>query len=151
MSSRSGAILRLLFYFTLLLLQPSVIHHRHYDDQTTTNRQPSVTLRQPTAHHSTTTQWVTVSFAETSRKLYSEISNATYLPPLHNRPTASDQLSRCDNRPRRLYIPCWRELSRRRLLPAVTPAAGHLTAPTVEGLPGLCENFRSTTSTTSPS
>ena len=34
--------------------------------------------------------------------------------------------------------------------PAVSPAAGHLTAPTVEGLPGLCENFRPTTSTTGP-
>ena len=42
------------------------------------------------------------------------------------------------------------ELSRRRLLPAVSPAAGHLTTPTVAGLPGLCENFRPTTSTTSP-
>jgi len=51
---------------------------------------------------------------------------------------------------RRLYIPCWRELSRRRLLPAVSPAAGHLTTPTVAGLPGLCENCRPTTSTTSP-
>jgi len=44
--------------------------------------------------------------------------------------------------PRRLYILCWRELSRRRLLPAVSPAAGHLTTPTVAGLSGLCENFR---------
>ena len=52
--------------------------------------------------------------------------------------------------PRRLYILCWRELSRRRLLPAVTPAAGHLTTPTVAGLPGLCENFRPTTSKISP-
>ena len=52
--------------------------------------------------------------------------------------------------PRRLYILCWRELSRRRLLPAVSPAAGHLTTPTVAGLPGLCENFRPTTSKSSP-
>jgi len=37
---------------------------------------------------------------------------------------------------RRLYILCWRELSRRRLLPTVSPAAGHLTTPTVAGLPG---------------
>jgi len=51
---------------------------------------------------------------------------------------------------RRLYILCWRELSRRRPLPAVSPAAGHLTTPTVVGLPGLCENFRPTTSKTSP-
>ena len=51
---------------------------------------------------------------------------------------------------RRLYIPCWRELSRRRLLPAVSPAAGHLTTPTVAGLPGLCENFRPTNSKSSP-
>jgi len=29
-------------------------------------------------------------------------------------------------RARRLYILCWRELSRCRLLPAVSPAAGHL-------------------------
>jgi len=43
--------------------------------------------------------------------------------------------------PRRLYILCWSELSRRRLLPAVSPAAGHLTTPTVAGLPALCENF----------
>ena len=47
---------------------------------------------------------------------------------------------------RRLYILCWSELSRRRLLPAVSSAAGHLTTPTVAGLPGLCENFRPTTS-----
>ena len=40
--------------------------------------------------------------------------------------------------------------SRRRLLPAVSPAAGHLTTPTVAGLPGLCENFRPTTSMSSP-
>jgi len=53
--------------------------------------------------------------------------------------------------PRRLYILCWRELSRRRLvLPAVSPAVGHLTTPTVAGLPGLCENFRPTTSKSSP-
>ena len=52
--------------------------------------------------------------------------------------------------PRRLYILCWSELSRRRLLPAVSPAAGHLTTPTVAGLPGLCENFRPTTPTSSP-
>jgi len=52
--------------------------------------------------------------------------------------------------PRRLYILCWSELSRRRLLPAVSPAAGHLTTPTVAGLPGLCENFRPTTSKSSP-
>ena len=50
---------------------------------------------------------------------------------------------------RRLYI-LWRELSRRRLLPAVSPAAGHLTTPTVAGLPGLCENFRPTTSKSIP-
>ena len=37
----------------------------------------------------------------------------------------------------------------RRLLPAVSPAAGHLTTPTVAGLPGLCENFRPTTSKSS--
>ena len=49
-----------------------------------------------------------------------------------------------------LYILCWSEFSRRRLLPAVSPAAGHLTTPTVEGLPGLCENFRPTTSKSSP-
>ena len=42
-------------------------------------------------------------------------------------------------KPRRLYILCWSELSRRRLLPAVSPAAGHLTTPTAAGLPGLCE------------
>jgi len=48
------------------------------------------------------------------------------------------------------YILCWSELSRRRLLPAVSPAAGHLTTPTVAGLPGLCENFRPTTSKSSP-
>ena len=52
--------------------------------------------------------------------------------------------------PRRLYILCWSELSRRRLLPAVSPAAGHLATPTVAGLPGLCENFRPTTSKSSP-
>jgi len=52
--------------------------------------------------------------------------------------------------PRRLYILCWSELSRRRLLPAVSPAAGHLPTPTVAGLPGLCENFRPTTSKSSP-
>ena len=51
---------------------------------------------------------------------------------------------------RRLYILGWRELSRRRLLPAVSPAAGHLTTPTVAGLPGLCENFRPTTFRSSP-
>jgi len=50
---------------------------------------------------------------------------------------------------RMLYILCWRELSRRRLLPAVSPAAGHLAIPTVAGLPGLCENFRPTTSKSS--
>jgi len=53
-------------------------------------------------------------------------------------------------RARRLYILCWSEFSRRRLLPAVSPAAGHLTTPTVAGLPGLCENFRPTTSKSSP-
>ena len=53
------------------------------------------------------------------------------------------------SQPRRLYILCWRELSRRRL-PAVSPAAGHFTAPTVAGLPCLCENFRPTTSKSSP-
>ena len=37
--------------------------------------------------------------------------------------------------PRRLYILCWRELSRHRLLPAVSPAAGRLTTPTVARLP----------------
>jgi len=52
--------------------------------------------------------------------------------------------------PRRLYILCWRELSRHRLLPAVSPAAGHLTTPTVAGFPGLCENFRPTTFNSSP-
>ena len=52
--------------------------------------------------------------------------------------------------PRRLYILCWSELSRRRLLPTVSPAAGHLTTPTVSGLPGLCETFRPTTSKSSP-
>ena len=52
--------------------------------------------------------------------------------------------------PKRLHILCWRELSRRRLQPAVSPAAGHLTTPTVAGLPGLCENFRPTTSKSSP-
>ena len=52
--------------------------------------------------------------------------------------------------PRRLYILCWSECSRRRLLPAVLPAAGHLTTPTVAGLPGLSENFRPTTSKSSP-
>ena len=51
---------------------------------------------------------------------------------------------------RRLYILCWSELSRRSLLPAVSPAAGHLTTPTVAGLPGLCDNFRPTTSKSSP-
>jgi len=50
----------------------------------------------------------------------------------------------------RLYILCWRELSRRRLLPAVSPAAGYLTTPTVAGVTGLCENFRPTTSKSSP-
>ena len=53
-------------------------------------------------------------------------------------------------RSRRLYILCWSEFSRRRLLPAVSPAAGHLTTPTVAGLPGLCENFCPTTSKGSP-
>ena len=53
-------------------------------------------------------------------------------------------------RPRRLYILCWSEFSRRRLLPAVSPATGHLTTPSVAGLPGLCENFRPTTSKSSP-
>ena len=42
------------------------------------------------------------------------------------------------------------EFSRRRLLPAVSPAAGHLTTPTLAGLPGLCENFRPTTSKSRP-
>ena len=51
---------------------------------------------------------------------------------------------------RRLYILCWSELSRRRLLPAVSPAAVHLTTPTVAGLSGLCENFLPTTSKSSP-
>ena len=32
----------------------------------------------------------------------------------------------------------------------MSPAAGHLTTPTVVGLPGLCENFRPTTSKSSP-
>ena len=64
----------------------------------------------------------------------------------HGRPTHHPSVSVA----RRLYILCWREFSRRRLLPAVSPAAGHLTTPTVAGLPGLCENFRPTTSTTSP-
>jgi len=53
-------------------------------------------------------------------------------------------------RPRRLYILCWSEFSRRRLLPAVSSAAGHLTTPTVARLPGLCENFGPTTSKSSP-
>ena len=56
----------------------------------------------------------------------------------------------CAVDPRRLYILCWSEFSRRRLLPAVSPAAGHLTTPTVAGLPGLCENFHPTTSNSSP-
>jgi len=62
------------------------------------------------------------------------------------------QVNDCWFKPRRLYRPilCWRELSRRRLLPAVSPAAGHLTTPTAAGLPGLCENFRPTTSKSSP-
>ena len=51
---------------------------------------------------------------------------------------------------RRLYILCWSEFSRRRLLPALSPAAGHPTTPTAAGLPGLCENFRPTTSKSSP-
>ena len=51
---------------------------------------------------------------------------------------------------RRLHILCWSEFSRRRLLPAVSPAAGDLTTPTVAGLPGLCESFRPTTSKSSP-
>ena len=51
---------------------------------------------------------------------------------------------------RRLYILCWSEFSRRRLLPAVSPAAGHLTTPTAAGLPSLCENFLPTTSKSSP-
>ena len=51
---------------------------------------------------------------------------------------------------RRLHILRWSELSRRRQLPAVSPAAGHLTTPTVAGLPGLCESFRPTTSKSSP-
>ena len=55
-----------------------------------------------------------------------------------------------DSDTRRLYILCWRKLSQRRLLPAVSPAAGHLTTPTVAGLPGLCENSRPTTSKSSP-
>ena len=55
-----------------------------------------------------------------------------------------------EEEPRRLYILCWSELSRRKLLPAVSPAAGHLTTPTAAGLPGLCENFRPTTSKSSP-
>ena len=41
-----------------------------------------------------------------------------------------------ESQPRRLYILCWKERSPRRLLPAVSPAAGHLTTPTVAGLPG---------------
>ena len=32
----------------------------------------------------------------------------------------------------------------------MSPAAGHLTTPTVAGLPGLCKNFRPTTSKSSP-
>jgi len=56
----------------------------------------------------------------------------------------------CVSCTRRLYIICWRELSRRRLLPAVSPAAGQLTTPTVAGLPGLCEIFRPTTFKSSP-
>jgi len=65
--------------------------------------------------------------------------------------TASAYVYQCSaSEPRRLYILCWSELSRRRLLPAVSPAAGRLTTPTVAGLPGLCENFRSKTSKSSP-
>ena len=56
----------------------------------------------------------------------------------------------CRSVSRRLYILCWSELSRRRLLLAVSLAADHLTTPTVAGLPGLCENFRPTTSKSSP-
>jgi len=52
--------------------------------------------------------------------------------------------------PRRLYILCWSQLSRRRLLPALLSASGHLTTPTVAGLPGLCEKFSPTTSKSSP-
>ena len=76
------------------------------------------------------------------------------------RPTLRDctllrlRKSQCvnDRCPRMLYILCWSELSRRRLglLPAVSPAAGHLTTPTVAGLPGLSENLRPTTSKSSP-
>ena len=56
------------------------------------------------------------------------------------RPTNSVKaLKATTHTPRRLYILCWRELNRRRLLPAVSPAAGHLTTSTVAGLPGLCE------------
>jgi len=39
---------------------------------------------------------------------------------------------------------------RRRLLPAVSPAAGHLSTPTVAALPALCKNFCPTTSKSSP-
>ena len=60
------------------------------------------------------------------------------------------RVRRDEEGPRRLYILCWRELSRRRLLPAVSPAAGHLTTLTVAVLPGLCANFRPTTSKSSP-
>jgi len=41
-------------------------------------------------------------------------------------------------------------LGRRSLEPAVSPADGHLTTPTVAGLPGLCENFRPTASKSYP-
>ena len=64
--------------------------------------------------------------------------------------TPRETLTEALSRPRRLYILCWSEFSRRRLLPAVSPAAGHLTTPTVAGLPGLCKNFRPTTSKSSP-
>ena len=63
----------------------------------------------------------------------------------------------CRRRPRRLgplYILCWRKLSRRRLLPVVSPAVGHLSTPGQHvnnvRLWGVCRNFRPTTSKTSP-
>ena len=41
-------------------------------------------------------------------------------------------------------------LGRRSPQPAVSPADGHLTTPTVAWLPGLCENFRPTASKSQP-
>jgi len=38
-----------------------------------------------------------------------------------------------------VYILCWRELSRRRLLPAVSPVAGHLTTPIIIDCQGRVE------------